>query len=265
MKAEDPTIKIGINGNSRAWYNAALNHCITEVDFLDHHEYPLYVLGEGGFDAYSKFNLNLATSVKVAQDVIDAMPSPHKERFTILFTETSAATFGKWDDNGADIAHAIAAFDILAQLVSSRNVKVVEFWNTRYTGYSDLTPNRAQALFNNNELTANGLAIAALSKNLLKTMVATTSTSTVRTFASFNSTTNELNLFLINKSRGKIDVTFNLTAYAPSSSLAEHWILKGKTERDFRPTFSKNSNLELSNKKVVIPIDGISVSVVKLK
>ncbi len=259
MKAIDPTIKIGISGNSTARFDATLMHCAADIDFLDVHTYPCF--GMTSYDAYANTAITPLFDITQAQQSIDKLPAADKNRLFIAMTESASGTFKEgWNTN--DMGSAVANFDIFAQLLTDKRVKFSQFWNTRFVNNNTRT-DQMDALNKDNTLSATGLSMAVLSRNLLENMVNTTSTFSVRTFASVDEKTGELNVYLLNKSKAKLETVVDLQNYRAGIT-GQKWILKGNSEKDTQPTYRQAEAITVSDNQISLLLDPVSVTVLKL-
>ena len=262
MKAVDPTIKIGLNGNSTTDFNLALARCAAYVDFLDVHAYPCYGFTE--YSSYATNNISPLGIVNAAQNAIDSLPNAaDRNRIFIAMTEISALAFsqGNWDNANA-VNHGLANFDLLAQLANDSRVKFTQFWNTRWVTNDDDRFHPEDALVKNNDLNASGKALAVLFKNVYDKMVSTSSTASVRTFASYNSNTRELTVFLLNKAQTSSSTALTLQNYSPNAAV-EKWVYQGTDVTDVYPTYTQQADATAANEAVGLTLDPVSITVLK--
>jgi alpha-L-arabinofuranosidase len=262
MKKIDPFIKIGINGNSTEYFDQALKSCAHDIDFLDAHTYPCYAFT--CYDDYFHTDLTPGLIIDAAQNAINKLSSADKKRIFIAVTETSALSFNDWDKKGNDTGHALANFDIFSQLLSDPRVKFSQFWCTRWTNNNASTPQATDFLTASNGLNASGKAMAILSQNMLDKVVSSTSTSTVKSFASYSPTTGDLNICLINKSKSSTAVNVDCKGYNPLSPV-ERWVFKGKGDNDMAPEYKQIGNPTINDSKISLTLDPVSITVLKLK
>ena len=262
MKAIDPTIKIGINGNNASNFNLALARCAAYIDFLDVHTYPCYGFKE--YSSYANNNISPLGVVNEAQSAINALPNAaDRNRIFIAMTEISALgyTGGNWDNANA-VNHGLANFDLLAQLANDSRVKFTQFWNTRWVSNNDNQFHPEDALAKNNDLNASGKALSILFNNVHDKMVGASSTASVRTFASYNSSTRELTVFLLNKSQTPSSTTLTLQDYSPNVAV-EKWVYKGTDITDVYPTYTQQASATAANNAVDLTLDPASITVLK--
>ncbi len=136
MKAVDPTIEIGINGHSKAWFQAVLAIAIDDVDFLEVHTYPFYNLSS--YNAYrtATWDSTIINEVKnVAKAAIDSLPDAEdRARLYVTLTETGALNFQDpvgWE-NVNNLGKALATFEIFARHLELDYVKYAMLWNSRW-------------------------------------------------------------------------------------------------------------------------------------
>src|SRR5262245_6625699 len=185
MKAVDPTIKIGANGESLDWWQTVLSGASAAIDFLAVHNYPLY---EWGSYSYYQYNdPRFLDFVETAQNAIARYALPaDRARLTVAVTETNAADWsGAWP-NVNDAGHALVLFDLFGRHLSA-GVEVTRLWNTRWSGADTAPVPRVIDTFDaNNYLQATGSALAIWGQFLKENMVVSTSTGMVRTYSTYS-------------------------------------------------------------------------------
>jgi len=192
MKRVDPTIRIGINGPdsqfgrgdydaSGAWWQTVLPVAAPVADFLVVHSYPAW--GWGGYSHYAANAPNLTAAVDGVQAALQAWSPPRDvDRIRLRVTELNAAD---WSDGGwpnvNNLGHAVVLFDQIGALLTHPAVEAAQVWTTRWTNAA--TTELWNTLDPANALLATGQALAIWSQFLRSTMVATTSTTSVRSYA----------------------------------------------------------------------------------
>ena len=182
MKAENPDILVGANGDSDAWWQAVLPRAAAQIDFLSVHSYPCWKYS--GYDHYRTNSPDPLGSVRTAVTAVTRYAPAHQQRLQIMLTEFAAGTFGDWDKTPADLGRALMTFDLEGQVLQCRDVYFSQFWNT-HNVYSELDGGVFDALKRDNTLTPIGRALWIWNRFLGDEMVATTSTARVRCFASY--------------------------------------------------------------------------------
>lgn len=282
MKAVDPAIQIGANGHVRKdgrawadgedgpmWWQTLLERAGHEIDFLVVHPYPCWKWGS--YDYYVTHNENLSLAVDQACEALEEWATRQDaERIRVFATETNAADWAASnhypDLEGwplvNDLGHALVLFEILGQHLLHPKVDLAQVWNTRWVHPA------AKELWNtldeNNGLNATGQAIALWGQNLETYMVQTTSTDTIRTFASFDPITQALSVFLINKDRVAQRAQLELVNYAPAWEGT--WsVLKGAGSEDQDPVSARLQDLSGEGGQLDLLLDPVSISVVALR
>ncbi|MGE5549536.1 MAG: fibronectin type III domain-containing protein [Bacteroidota bacterium] len=267
MKAVDPTIKVGINGDTTSWFDSALANCKEYIDFLDVHGYPAWSFRD--YSSYARGDVNPQQYVDPAQASIDKLPEPHKSRIFITYTETSSATFGirgSWTAN--DLGHALVNTDIFGRLLNDGRVRFALYWNTRWIdNNTNSIPHEYDALDKYNNLTATGLSMALLGQNLLDKMVSATSSSTmIIPYATHSPGAGKLNVILINKDTVSHTVAVTLQNYASVSS-GNKWVLKsddGLGSNDLTPIYAQDGTVPVNGNQFNVTLDPVSIAVIQL-
>ncbi|WP_055096910.1 T9SS type A sorting domain-containing protein [Gabonia massiliensis] len=256
MKAVDPTIEIGLCVKDVAWMNTALKYCINDIDFIDYHNYPIY----RNYEAFHNWDANWLHPE--LEDAISSLPEPQKSKLYIAITEAGANTDG---DDAPNTGTGLENFNVLTNLIGVKKIKFAQFWGTRYT-----TPNIQRwyhTLYENNTLNANGLAISVLSNNLLDKLIESSSTNNLRVtpFACKSNSDGSINVYLLNKSYVKANVTVLLKNYDFTANSAEYWIYKGTNDQDLMPTYKRYEDIPVSNGIIKLDLEPVSINVLKIK
>ncbi|MBN1671133.1 MAG: carbohydrate binding domain-containing protein [Kiritimatiellae bacterium] len=135
MKAVDPTIKIGANGQSAARFQAILTNAAAAaaVDFLAVHDYPAYNW-TAGYEQFRTSSPSFTNRVRTALAALDAYAPPaDKARIKVALTEINAVDWadGGWE-NVNDLGHALVLFDMLGQHLMIPELLFTQVWNTRW-------------------------------------------------------------------------------------------------------------------------------------
>jgi alpha-N-arabinofuranosidase len=283
MKAVDPTIQIGANGPAHKddvawkdgedgpiWWQTVIETAGPEIGFLAVHPYPCWTWGS--YDYYIAHNENLARPVDEACAALEAWARREDaERIRVFSTETNAADWAASAQHYPDLegwplvndlGHALVLFDILGQHLLHPKVDMAEVWNTRW-----VHPARKElwnALGENNELNATGMAIAMWGRHLKAGMVAATSADAVRAFASHDPDTHELAVFLINKERAPQEVSLALQHYLPAWE-ETRYLLTGTGSEDQAPRMGQAEHLSGEGGSLHLTLEPVSVSAVELR
>ncbi|OAV45293.1 T9SS type A sorting domain-containing protein [Lewinella sp. 4G2] len=266
MKAVDPSIKIGINGENFSDFDLALKECAPYVDWLDVHTYPSF--GFTTYDDYRNTELDATAVVDLAQAAIENVAdADDRERLFIAMTEISAYGYSKeltgvtepWDQ-GNNLGQALANFDLMAQLANDDRLEFSQFWSSRWINNDLPTSQPTDLLSKKNELTAGGLALSILNTETLDFMVRAQSTTTVRAFASVEAGSDQLRVFLLNKSTESSDVDLQLEGYQPTGS-AQRQEFTGIDVTDVCPTYDLVDDLILNGPENTVTLAPNSITV----
>lgn len=264
MKTVDPTIKIIINGESNSWWQTILPSVSQYIDILGVSNYPVWQY-TGGYDYYKNNTPNLMGNANIALNAINSYaPTAHKARLKVMSTEFNSMDWqGSWPDLN-DVGHALVNFEMIGEHLKNPKIEGAMLWNTRWVNNLTKPNDLYDAIDRNGNLLANGKALSIWTKNLLPKMVATTSTTKIRSFASYNPTTMELNVFLINKETSAQNVTVNFQNYIQSASM-ETWEYKGSGPSDVSPTWTTQGVRNLLSTNASFNLSPVSVTMIKLK
>lgn len=273
MQRADPTIRIGLNGPdsqfgrgdydaSGAWWRTVLPVAAPVADFLVVHSYPAW--GWGDYAYYAAHTPNLTAAVDGVQAALRAWAPPRDaDRLRLRVTELNAAD---WSDGGwpnvNDLGHAVVLCDQLGALLAHPAVEAAQVWTTRWTDAA------ATELWNTldpaNAPLATGRALAIWGQFLRPTLVATTSTAAVRSYASYDPAGRELSLFLINKATAARAATVTLRNYVGGAT-GSRWSLRGSGPDDPAPAWGDLGAVTLAGDRLQLVLDPVSVTVVSLR
>jgi hypothetical protein len=261
MKAEDPGVRIGANGDTEAWWEVVLGRAAEHVDFLSVHTYPCWKWK--GYEQYRKRSPDPLATVRSAKAAIARHAPAHAGRLEILLTEFAAGTFGGWDEAPADLGRALVTFDLQGQLLQAREVRASQFWTT-HNIYSERDGGVFDALMRDNALSPIGRALWIWNRFLGDEMVATTSSDDVRCFASPRRA-GELALFLLNKETSTRDVSVVLKRLPRPLAGGERWVFGGSGPSDRHPVWAPAGTVDVTGSGIVTRLDPVSITVIVLK
>lgn len=269
MKRVDPTIRVGANGpdsqyargeldQSGSWWQTVLQVAAPDIDFLAVHSYPAWQWG--GYDYYRTHTPNLTAAVDAAQAALAAWAPQHADRIRIRVTEIGSADWsqGGWPSVN-NLGHAVVLFDQIGSLLLQPQVDSADVWTTRWVRASGT--DLSNALDQNNNLTASGRSIAIWGQFLRASMVASTSTAAVRTYASYDRGSGSLSVFLINKDTAPRTVRLTLRGYARTYS-GTVWSLAGTGPDDTAPAWFRAADVSTSDGSLSLRLAPVSITVV---
>jgi hypothetical protein len=259
MKAEDPTILIGANGNSDPWWQAVLGRAAEQIDFLSVHAYPCWKWTN--YYEYLSRNPDPLGSVRTAAAAIAQYAPAHRQRLRIMVTEFAAGTFGPWDQIPADLGRALITFDLQGQLLQCPEVYFSQFWNT-HNIYSDVDGGVFDVLKRDNTLTPVGRALSIWNQFLGEEMVATVSSTRVRCFAT-HVPGRQLVVFLLNKdTRSR---SGRVVLRGTRLSHGERWGFHGQGPADSNPTWARIGSVRFTHSRITLRLEPVSLTMVLLK
>jgi beta-galactosidase len=261
MKAEDPAIQIGANGDTDAWWQVVLAQAAEHIDFFSAHSYPCWKWTS--YEQYRTGSPGILGIVRTAARAIAEYAPAHKNRLKIMLTEFAAGTFGDWDNTPADLGRALITFDLQGQLLESPQVYFSQFWNT-HNIYSELDGGVFDALMRDNTLSPIGRALWIWNHFLGDEMVATTSSAQVRCFAS-RKADRQLTVFFLNKDTSAREVTVALQHLPEEFTEGEQWVFHGSGPSDQHPVWTGAGLIHIADSRMALQLDPVSVTVILLR
>jgi hypothetical protein len=156
----------------------------------------------------------------------------------------------------------LITFDLQGQLLQCPDVFFSQFWNT-HNIYSELDGGVFDALKRDNTLTRVGRALWIWSRFLGDDMVATTSSSAVRCFASLQAG-GQLAVFLVNKETSARSVNIVVSNLPPRMTYGAVWALHGQGPADQHPAWERLDSVRVSHATVQCRLDPVSITVIVL-
>ncbi len=173
-----------------------------------------------------------------------------------------------WTDNSWDkknvAGKGLMNFDQLGQLLLDDNCIYACYWNTRW--FED-AGSIFDAFDENNELLAAARPFALWGEFVEKDLVETSVDSNgLVTYASHDTTTGNLSIFIINKTNSAQEVSLVLNSnknYSTSLKIKQY---KGVNENDTNPSMDTMQNLEITNNKIEsLTVPGVSITALALQ
>jgi hypothetical protein len=257
MKAEDPTILVGANGDSAKWWQVVLSRAAEQIDFLSVHTYPCWKWSS--YDDYRKNSLDALGMVRMATTAIAQHAPAHPQRLRIMLTEFAAGTFGDWDKVPADLGRALITFDLQGQLLQCPDVYFSQFWNT-HNIYSEVDGGVFDALKRDNKLSPVGRALAIWGQFLGDEMLGTTSSADVRCFAGRKG--KQMTVYLVNKATLAREVALTFKGMGSRSLHGAKWVFRGVGPSDPNPTWGRAGSVRGENCKISSRLAPVSITVV---
>jgi len=195
MKAVDSSIFIIPNGDSEEFFKTVIDIAGSYIDILCVSNYGVYDFFEG-YDTYMKGHQVLTSPAQTALNAIDG-------RYPLIVAEYGTIDwFGHWAGIN-DMGHAIVNFDMTGQLLMLNGLKTACFWNTRWLDCG-VDNDDHDALDKDGRLTPTGVSLKLWNSFFGNEMLATSCSSDLVTFASRNTVTKHMFVYVINKTDKKV-------------------------------------------------------------
>jgi alpha-L-arabinofuranosidase len=264
MRSVDASIKIIANGTANWWPTLLSSPAAAAIDYLAVSNYlPAAV---SSYDKYITNNgsLNGETDQAIAS-INNIALGQNKARIGVIESEYNSIDFstGTWESVN-NLGHALCSFQMLADGLLKPKLFNACFWNTRWVDNVTAPQHLYDALQANGSLNANGTSLSILGNNLLATMVNSTATGSVKSYASYSSTNNNLRLFLLNKGNTAQKVKISLANYL-STFTFDKWEFKGNGADDKYPTWAAVATNQAGGLTVEITLPATSVTVLACK
>lgn len=279
MKAVDPTIKTGpgLLANDQ-WVNRMLGLGGGLVDFMTAHQYTFNQWWTK--NGYSGWRNRTETFVPDVENVSSLVANSSIPETEILITEINSWGGNcvppdpscNWPDedgdgevNENDVYRALYAFEMEANAISTPGVRSIYHWMTRSPWQGEFGDLGLQNIFDpNNDRKPTGELVRILNLFTLDTMVwAQRVQGYVRTWASYDATSGDLNLFLLNKDNSPVSVDVNLQNYGAAQA-NQRWVFKGTGPLDQEPTFTETGTTTVQGSTVTTELDPVSLTVITL-
>jgi alpha-N-arabinofuranosidase len=268
LHAVDRRIRVGANGpdsgdklgygdsyaaTGKKWWPTLLKRASKHIDYLSLHDYPCY--GWKGYEAYEKETPDVLTQLANVRETVDKNAAKKdRERIELLVTETNSADWLErdgWPHKG-NIGHALVLFDMLGQYLQYEDVRVVQIWNTRWVDYKE-KDELWDALTDDNSVSVIGQAMELWQRAGTHWLKAT-QTSGIRCFATWEPSSNRVNVFLINRtlSPQKLSISGEMIG-------KRVWVTswRGDGPDDEKPSFSKETEADPS--QLAVPPAGLLI------
>jgi alpha-L-arabinofuranosidase len=260
MKRIDPSISIIPNGNSLEFCDTVLKIAGNDIDFLCVSNYPVYRYQAG----YATFRDTLQDLMSPVARALKAIENQGlSERLKVIVAEYGPFDWaGSWPMTN-DLGHTMCNFEIEGEQLLNDRIEFSCFWNTRWIDNDSLENQVWDALDKNGNMNATGLGIMIWGNCLGKKMIATKSSSNVKTYASLDPNENLLWIYLLNKAETLSKVKINIEPFI-ENTLSFYGQLSGKGPSDTDPVW--NTDIQLKPEKIKsLDLPGFSITVIGLK
>ncbi len=258
MKQVDPTIQIGISGNSEAYFTRLLELAGGDIDFFTASNYPVTGWKANFYQQTARVDLLKCAEFGVAA-VNHYRHGKYKSKIKTVATEINTTDWMGGELGWAnDLLHAMINFEIFGQVVTQPQMDFGLFWTTRWMDPgSDRVVN---ALNQTNGFTASGRVVAIWGQFLRDEMVGITRSDELVPFATLGLADHELNVLILNKDdfgRSTVIPILAATKYAA----ADVYVFAGTGLHDLHPTWGRQASLRILNNtaRLTLPADSITV------
>lgn len=269
MKAVDPSILVGVNGLSLAWWDTVLSVAGDSIDFLAVHAYPAAEWLRG-YEDFHAGGPSMTRNARIATQAIARQEETVRgRRWFIAMTEIGSIRF---DDRGwpntNDVAHALVLFDLVGRHLLLPEVRFVQMWGTRFPGGPRQAGERGQpdatdALADDNSLLAQGLAMSLWGRFLGDELVFARAPEPLVAYASRASASGALTLFVLNRGLAATDAEIHVQGYATDATGAA-WLFTGDGLQDTAPELRRMQDAVLRDGRVLLKLPAYSISVMRL-
>ena len=264
MKAVDPTIKIIANGITSWWPTLLQSPAVGYIDMLAFSFYPVLNY-TNGYESYRTSTGNFTTEIDNATKAINTYaPVADRARLKLLVAEYNSIDYNGGWSNENNLGHALCNFQLFGDVVVNPKVESACSWTTRWVTNLTEEQHLFDALDKSGNLNASGIAQQVWGQNLLNTMVtALSGDAQVKVYASYDTATRNLNLFLLNKDLAAKTVKVSLANYGQNYSGARY-VFSGTTVSDKFPTFLRTDTILNAAALSKVTLAPASVTVLKL-
>ena len=274
MKAVDSTIKVGpglINNNS--WYNLILDSG-ADVDFLTAHQY-LYGYDPSDTLTYNVWKNHTGYHRKNPLNAYDRAVAKNRPDMEIVITESGTTPMGKWHDANDvnatqnDLLRSLVWFEQAMGLQSAPNVSYTLYWGTRSPWQGETEDDDLANLLSNDEnstLKPTALVTKLINESLGNELVQSTEEAGfVRSYASWDSESNDLIVYLLNKDTEQISLELEVDNIIFENNAVEVIVYTGTGQNDTAPTTTPGTAAPLKSTGYFVQLDPLSVTIVKIK
>jgi hypothetical protein len=275
MKAEDPSIKIGVSVETYPGFvNAMLANAGANIDFFTYSLYPPYNMN---YSDYAASNPNLLKSITDIYSQIAAFDAANNANYRntikLLVAEFNSLdwSYARWDFNN-NLGHGLMNFEIIGEILKNDFVIGGNYWGTRYDSF------RAQdstwfgeyeiyaGLNEYNQLTAVTWPLAIWNQFLkdANSLVSASRTTRLLSYSSFDSSTGKLNIYLMNKGFSAETVSVDITSNFSYSS-GKVYRFSGTSQNDKNPEWTQITGIQLMGNNIdTLTLPSTSITVISL-
>ncbi len=259
MKAVDPTILIVPNGNSVDFWEKVITIAGDHMDHLSFSNYPVYEY-KAGYETYRDTIQNLMHPVNRTITAIEKFATEEqKSRWKLINVEYGPFDWGDFWPKENNMGMNLANFEMTGMQLLEPKMLFSCFWNTRWINNDSVEHSAFDALDRDGDFNANGMGLMIWGNNLGEKMVHTTSTTHLRTFASFSAEKNRLFVYIINKLPEDQSIELNIV-HPGKPDLVQARELVGDGPDDVEPLWLE---CEPWKDPVMIQVKGTSITLIE--
>ena len=188
-----------------------------------------------------------------------------RSRIKVAITETNVADWsGGWRDVN-NLGHALVLFETIGRYLLAKDVDFSQLWTTRWMENNSANPPEVwDALGKSNNLNPTGRTVSIWSNSVFSKMLATTQTSKIRSFASYDPGQSMVAVLIENKDVAPHLVSMVLdNAIAGATPAVSQNLFGGTSADDTAPTWQAMPGLTISANTVSFSAPPLSVTVLK--
>lgn len=263
MKAVDPSILIIPNGNSVDFFKRVLAIAGNDIDLICLSNYPTYDY-RAGYATYRDTLQNLLGPVDRALTAMEEMTRESgMKKFKMIVSEYGPFDWAyKWPFIN-DMGHNLCNFEMTGEQLQTPEIEFSCFWNTRWIENDSVENSVHDALDKDGNFNAIGYGLMIWGRYLGHSMVRTTSTLHIRTFASYSPAEKILYVYLLNKAEAPISINLQISDHSVNG-VESYGQLTGQGSGDVDPVW--NDNVTIAKKDLDdLLLPPVSISVIKIK
>lgn len=269
MKAVDPSILIGSNGNNDGWWAKFLPGAAPYIDFISLSHYNTF--GWKSYDYFPKHPAeSLVAGVRTALDAINRYAPPaDRERLKVIVAETNSKDYSRPDPWPGDntLGHALVAFETFGRVMREPRVLADMLWTTRWMNDNEALKSQWYALGKANEILPIGRAVALWGQFLQEKLIGVEGgTDMVSAYASRSADGKRLSIWVVNRGYEKADAVKLAVRSPVKFRKAEIHQFSGTGPNDSSPVWQQLPAAEVKRNSVKAPLcPGVSITVLSLK
>lgn len=240
MKAVDPTIQVGMNGNTTTFIDGFLSTALAAVDFISVHPYDTIGMS---YTTYQTATL-VASQIDQATASLAKLSTADRNRIWLTVTETAHLAQSNTDTLGYNnLGSAIITAHFLGLQMNDSRVRHVTFWNTRYLYNTQTNKLAYDAFAPDNTLLPSGQALRFLGKLSGRMVQATTGVSGLVVYASQVVAEGRSSVLVINRSSTSRSGTVGMSGAVAATAQQ----LAGTGATDSAPVLANLSAITVTN------------------